>query len=120
VSFPKNGAFSSGITRFSSTEFTLSAVGTYEVFWQVSIAEAGQLVLVLDSGGGNVVEQAHTVAGRATGTSQIVNHVLVVTTTADVKLSIRNPTGNTTALTVTPFAGGTHDVSASLLIKRIQ
>ena len=34
-------------------------------------------------------------------------------------LSVRNPTGNSTALTVTPLAGGNHPVSASLAIKQI-
>jgi len=114
VSFPQNGA-ASGITRLSAGEFTLSAAGTYEVFWQVSIAEAGQLVL-----GINGTEQAYTVAGRATATSQITNHVLLVTTLPNSLLSVRNPSGNPVALTVTPSAGGALAVSASLLIKQIQ
>jgi len=114
VTFPRDGA-GIGIIRSGLSDFVLPAIGTYEVFWQVSINEPGQLMLGLNS-----VEQAYTVAGRATGTSQIVNHVLVLTTTANSLLSVRNPTGNSTALTLTPSAGGTHAVAASLLIKQIQ
>jgi len=35
-------------------------------------------------------------------------------------LSIVSPSGNTPALTLTPTAGGTHAVSANLVITRIQ
>ena len=118
VSFPQDGA-ASGILRFSATEFTLPAIGVYEVSWQVSVNEPGQLILGLDSGSG-VVELPHTVAGRAGATSQIVNQVMVTTTVVNSHLSVRNPAGNSTALTITPLAGGTRPVSASLTIRRIQ
>jgi hypothetical protein len=118
LEFPHNGA-ARGIIRNSASKFILPAVGIYEVFWQASISEAGQLVLGLDSGSG-VVEQANTVAGRATGASLITNHVLLVTTATNSLLSVRNASGNPTVLTVTPIAGGTHAVSATLLIKQIQ
>ncbi len=62
VSFPQNGPTSGVITPASATQFTLPAVGTYEVFFQVSITEPGQLVLALDTGGGPI-EQAYTVVG---------------------------------------------------------
>ena len=116
VEFPNDGALS-GITRIgiSESEFLLAAIGTYEVFWQVSINEPGQLVLGL-----NNVEQAHTLVGRATGTSQLVNQVLLTTTVANSILTVRNPVGNSTALTMTPVAGGTRPVSASLVIKQIR
>jgi hypothetical protein len=118
VSFPQDGAIN-GITRVGVNEFNLSTVGIYEVTWQVSVSEAGQLLIGLDTGFG-VVEVAYTVAGRAGPTTQISNHVLLTTTTVNTRLSIRNPTGNPAALTVTPIAGGTHAVTASLLIKQIQ
>jgi hypothetical protein len=120
VDFPQTGAVS-GINRSTSSVFTLPAAGTYEVFWQVSITEAGQLILGLNNGGsGSMVEQIYSVAGRATGTSQITNHVLVVTTLPNSLLTIRNPATNSTALTVTPLAGGAQAISATLLIKQIQ
>ena len=120
LDFPRNGA-TNGISRSGSSFsiFILPAIGTYEIFWQVSISEAGQLVLGLDSGSG-AVEQPYSVAGRAALTSQITNHVLLMTTTVNSLLTVRNPSGNAAALTVTPIAGGTHAVSASLLIKQIQ
>ncbi|MBJ6766176.1 collagen-like protein [Myxococcaceae bacterium JPH2] len=118
VEFPQNGAMS-GISRASASQFNLPAIGVYEISWQVSVAEAGQLVLGLDSGSG-VVEQPSTVVGRATGTSQLMGHVLLTTTSVNSILTVRNPSGNSPALTVTPLAGGTHPVSASLLIMQIR
>ncbi len=118
VEFPRNGA-ANGISRASASQFNLPAIGVYDVSWQVSVSEAGQLVLGLDSGSG-VVELPDTVVGRATGTSQITGRVLVTTTSANSILSVLNPAGNSPALTVTPLAGGTHPVSASLVIMQIQ
>ncbi|MCP3167882.1 hypothetical protein [Myxococcus qinghaiensis] len=118
VDFPQDGSVS-GITRASSEEFILPAIGVYEISWQVSVTETGQLIVGLDSGAG-VVEQVSTVAGRATGASQITNHVLITTTVVNSVVSIRNPVGNTPALTITPLAGGARPVSATLLIKQIQ
>lgn len=117
VLFPQNGP-ANGIVRSSSSQIFLPAIGIYDVFFQVSVAEAGQLMLGLDSGAG-VVELAPTVAGRATGTSQIVQECFVATTVLNSLLTVRNPTGNAAALTLTPSAGGTHAVSAQLVIQRI-
>jgi len=83
------------------------------VSFQVSITEAGQLMLKLNS-----AELGYTVVGRATGASQISGHFLVTTTRANSVLSVVNPTGNTT-LAITPRAGGTHPVSSTLLIEQI-
>lgn len=113
VDFPQDGP-SSGLIRSSASEFVLPAIGTYEIGWQVSVSEPGQLVLALNS-----VELAQTVVGRATGSSQIVGNTLITTTAVNSILSVRNPTGNAAALTITPIAGGTHPVSATLTIKRI-
>ena len=85
------------------------------MMFQVSVAEAGQLDLTLNS-----VELAETVVGRATGTSQIVGISLVTTTVANSVLTVRNPAGNSTALTITPLAGGTDPVSAHLVITQIR
>jgi hypothetical protein len=118
ISFPQNGPNSGQITRSSITptsEFIIPDIGTYSVTWQVSIAEAGQLVLMV-----NGVEDARTVVGRATGTSQIIGNTLLTTSTLNTKLSLNNASGNPEALTVNPIAGGTHAVSASLIIKRLQ
>ncbi|OYP54366.1 hypothetical protein C8E03_105227 [Lachnotalea glycerini] len=115
VSFPSDGPIGgTNITRTSASSFTLGAIGTYQVLFQVSVSEAGQLILTL-----NASELAYTVVGRATGTSQIIGMALVTTTTINSVLTVRNPSGNSTALTITANAGGTRAVSAHLVITQI-
>ena len=116
VSFPQDGPNSgSGIARIGDDSFNLGDIGTYQIFFQVSIDEAGQLVLTL-----NGDELAYTVVGRATGTSQIIEMAIVTTTTINSVLTVRNPADNAAALTITPNAGGTEPVSAHLVIIQIQ
>lgn len=120
VSFPQDGPNSgNGIFRLNATQFNLSAIGVYQVLFQVSVTEAGQLVLTLDSGAG-AQQLAYTVVGRATGTSQIVGMALVQTSVINSILTVRNPAGESTALTITPLAGGVDPVSAHLVITRIK
>ena len=45
---------------------------------------------------------------------------LVRTTTTQTLLSVRNPSGNPNALTITNFAGGAQPVSATLLIELVK
>lgn len=119
VQFPQDGpTVGGGITRANATQFTLAAIGTYQVLFQVSVTEAGQLVVALDVGAGDV-EQAFTVVGRATGTSQIIGLCMITTTVVNTVLSIKNPASESTALTITPLAGGTESVSAHLVITRL-
>jgi Collagen triple helix repeat (20 copies) len=116
VEFPQIGPTSSTrISQLDASNFLLAAIGTYQVLFQVSVNEAGQLMLAL-----NGVPLAYTVVGRATGTSQIVGMSLVTTSTTNSTLNVQNPVGNSTALTVTPLAGGTHPVAAHLVITQIQ
>lgn len=68
----------------------------------------------------NGEELAYTVAGRATGVSQIVGMAIVETTEVDSVLTVRNPAGNAVALTITPLAGGTRPVSAHLVITQLR
>lgn len=116
VSFPQDGPTSGSglISRLTASTFNLALVGTYEVSFNVSVSEAAQLILAL-----NGADIAYTVVGRATGTSQLVQSVPIVVSTINSVLSVRNPAGNSTALTITPLAGGTRSVSAHLFIKRI-
>lgn len=118
VSFPRTGSIAGGIVRLDQGEFVLPRIGTYSVDFSVSVTEPGQLVVALDSGGG-MVEVPYTVYGRATGTSQIVGDALITTTVANSTVELRNPTGNTPALTITPLAGGTHPAVASMVIQRL-
>ena len=75
VDFPQDGP-SSGtglIARIGVDTFNLTNIGCYQVLFQVSISEAGQLVITLDSGSG-AIELPYTVVGRATGSCQIVGN----------------------------------------------
>ena len=115
VSFPQDGPTSgTAIARTGPSTFNLLTIGTYQVLFQVSVDEAGQLILTL-----NGADLAYTVVGRATGTSQIVGLALVTTTAINLLLTVRNPAGESTALTITPLAGGTRPVSAHLVITQI-
>ena len=116
VSFPQDGpASGADIARSGPDAFTLTQIGVYQVLFQVSVTEAGQLILTL-----NDEDLPYTVAGRATGTSQIVGMAIVETTAVDSVLTVRNPDGTAEALTITPLAGGTRPVSAHLVITRLQ
>jgi hypothetical protein len=66
-----------------------------------------------------VVELPYTVYGRATGTSQIAGYALVTTTAAGSTVEVRNPAGNTTALTITPLAGGTKPAAALIVNEQL-
>lgn len=115
VSFPQNGPIANtNIGRLGPSSFNLGPIGTYQILFQVSVTEAGQLVLTL-----NGQDLEYTVAGRATGTSEIVGMAIVSTTAVNSVLTVRNPAGNAAALTVTPLAGGTRPVSAHLVITQI-
>ena len=116
VSFPQDGPSSgSDIARIGADSFNLAQIDTYQVIFQVSVTEAGQLQLTL-----NGAPFAYTVVGRATETSQIIGLAIITITTIHSVLTVRNPTDNSTALTITPLAGGTQPVSAHLFITQIQ
>lgn len=115
VQFPQNGPTSATtITRSSVTQIQLATIGTYMVSWQASVTEAGQLQLAINGTG-----LPDTVVGRATGTSQIVGSTMITTSTINSLLTVINPVGNSTALTITPIAGGASSVSATLSIIRL-
>lgn len=116
VEFPNIGVVPIGISRTgtSPTSFTLPSIGIYQISFQVSVTEAGQLILTLDG-----VDLAQTVAGRATAASQIVGTALITTSVINSVLTVRNPVGNGSPLTITQYAGGARPVSAHLVITRL-
>ena len=115
VSFPQNGPIANtNIGSLGPSSFNLGPVGTYQILFRVSVTEAGQLILTL-----NGQDLEYSVAGRATGTSEIVGMAIVSTTAVNSVLTVRNPAGNAAALTITPLAGGTRPVSAHLVITQI-
>jgi len=114
VNFPNDGPTDGVITRIGPSTFNLPTIGIYQVYFQVSVAEAGQLGIFINT---NIVP--YSISGRATGTSQITNKCLISTTSVNSILSIINPTSKTTALTISPLAGGASPVSAHLIIQKI-
>ncbi len=117
VGFPQDGPSSGSgvIARISSSSFNLASIGVYQIQFLVSVSEPGQFVVTL-----NGVELPYTVFGRATGTSQIAGSCLVETSAINSILTIQNPVGSSTALTVTPVAGGVDPAAASLVITQIK
>jgi hypothetical protein len=119
VAFPTPGPCA-GVVAYSNSEFVLPDAGVYEITWQVSVDEEGQLELWLDSGTGPY-PLPQTVVGRRTGNCQIVGDTLIATNVMNSIVSVRNP--NNTVLTLPPYAGGgftgTVPVSATITIKQI-
>ncbi len=122
VRFPQTKVLRGGVaplddglpTPLGNDTLTLPFAGSWLISAQVSVAEAGQLVVAVKQGGtGSFVEDPTTVAGRATGTDQIIISTVILATLPNTQVQIRNPTGNAAALTITPSAGGTHAVSAT-------
>jgi hypothetical protein len=114
VEFPQDGPNSGTIERTGPSSINLPAVGVYRVSFSVPVSEAGQLILTL-----NGADLQYTVVGRATGTTTITGEAFVQTTVANSVLTVRNPAGNPTALTITPLAGGTQPVAATLIIEKL-
>ncbi len=115
VEFPNDGGSGGGaVGRVGPSSFRLEEPGSYLVMFSVSVNQPGQLVLTLD---GN--ELLPTATGRATGTSAITGFAVVTSTAPGAVLTVRNPSGNPTALTVTPSAGGTLAASAHLTVLKL-
>jgi len=117
VAFPQNGSMTSGgsISRLTSSSFNLSAIGTYQVMFQVNL-EFGQLDLSL-----NGTELPATVAGaQGMGSASIVGTFLLTTTAVNSVLTVRNPLLNNNTVYLPTNVGGSSPVSAHLVVAQIQ
>jgi hypothetical protein len=103
-------------TRVNGTHFMLPAVGIYEVTFQVSITEAAQLAIRFNGG----PFLPYSVAGRATGSSQVSNTIFITTTLVNQILEVYNVGLSAIHVTGNPGSGGNNPVSASLTIVRLQ
>ena len=114
VQFPQSGPTSldNNITRLSASTFQIANTGTYLIQFQVSITEAGQLGILLN-------RTLISVSGRSTGNSQIVGSCMVIMPIPNSVVSVINPTGNSSPLTVTTNAGGFQAVYAHLIITQL-
>jgi hypothetical protein len=121
VPFSSDGPAFGGIIRDGAADgrFILPAAGVYDISWMVSVDEPGQLAVFLDDGAG-LLFVPETMSGRATGTNEITNRVLIETTTANALIEIRNHSSSAGALTMTPNPGGTSDGTTSLVITRLK
>jgi len=117
VPFATPGVVFGSVGQVSTTTFRVGTAGVYEIVWQGTVTGAGQLELVADQGAGYAVI-AGSIAGRSAVTSQIIGSV-TATLAANSQIQIRNPSGDSLSLTLTPSAGGTSVVAASLTIKQI-
>lgn len=116
IFFPQDGPSTGIIVRLNQTTFLLPVIGTYLVLFEGSVNEPGQFMLRI-----NGADLANSVAGRDTGTTQIVGVSLVTTVVPNTTLEVINPPLNTTALTLTPANGSlTHAYSTHLVIIRVQ
>jgi hypothetical protein len=117
VDFPQDGQSggSTSIVRITTNSFLLPSVGSYNVFFQASVAETGQLVLTL-----NGSQLVSSTVGRVTGGTQIVGNTIVFVGAPNAVLTVRNPAGSPNSLTLTPVAGGITPVTAHLTITQLQ
>ena len=120
VPFPRSGPASVGsATNFDGTSsFLLPSTGVYKVTFGVHTTEPGQLQLELNGADVSSTVAANmnpTSGGHPIGGSYIIN-----STAPNFLLSVINPDGNSTALTITPANGSeTHANSQVLVIERI-
>ena len=114
VNFPRIGSTTGSVIAIGPSTFLLPIIGTYLIQYQVDVTESAQLQLSL-----NTIPLPETVVGRATGKTQIVGVSLVTTTTSGSVLEVINPSLNI-ALTIPANDGGTHPISAHLVIVRVQ
>lgn len=87
VKFPQDGPNSAtDISRISNSSFNLEKTGAYLVFFEVSTMDECQLVITL-----NDEEVEYTIVGKDNKSTQLVGMSIVVTTSDNTILTIRNP-----------------------------
>lgn len=115
VSFNRIAATSaSDIVPLTASSFTLGPIGVYQIMFNVGFDGSGQLILTV-----NNVPQAQTVVGKLT-TGYCSGSFIIATTVVNSVVTVRNPTGNPSALTISASLGGTKPASAHLMITRLQ
>lgn len=112
VEFPNSSASTTGITRLTNSTFNLADTGTYLIMFKVNTNTAGQLGIAV-----NGAVQPNATFGNAADDGIIEGKTIITTTAANTVLSIVNPI--TTAITVTPSAGGTEATVSDLTIIKL-
>jgi len=121
VPFPRNGPISGGIARVGGNDpsnFILPAIGTYEITFKVHTTEPGQLQLLLQ--GTPLPETVAVNMNPTLGGHPIIGNFFITTTVTNSVITIINPAGDSTALTIVPANGADVVANAqSITIKQI-
>lgn len=112
ITFPHAGPHKGGVVESGGGEFALPSDGTYRVSFSVPVNEAAQLQIYVNS-----VAVPYAVFGTDNSLSTITGDALVTVPARSV-LSINNPIPNSD-ITLTPSAGGSKAVAATLMIQRV-
>ena len=115
VPFPREGPNSHYVVGVDGSSCILTVAGTYHVIFKVHTTEPGQLQLELD--GVDIAESVASDYNPTAGGHEIVGDCLITSLVDGAVLAVVNPTGNSTALTVTPANGAlTHANAQSITI----
>jgi hypothetical protein len=114
ILFPHAGAAQGGVVYSGGGEFTLPSAGTYRVSFSVTLAQAGQLQVVLNS----VPLPYATFGTAAVAGSEITGEALVVSPGAGSVISINAP-GSNPNVSLAAAPGGAVPGAATLLIQRV-
>ena len=118
IPIPQDNVYAGSVSRNNSSSFTLSSIGFYSVIFQASITEAAQIAIWLDPNTGTFAAIQNSRVGRAGTTAQLVINTIVHVTVANSKIAIYNDS-SPAAITITPIAGGTGNVTTSITIQRL-
>ena len=121
VSFSQDGVITEtpqniGISRVNDTTFQINSTAdfavSYRIFWQVGVANSGQLGVSI--GGSSTLVG---VVGTSWGHSQIIgDYVYTVPQNTNATISIVNPSANSSSLNLLSHGSGNIDVLVSLTI----
>ncbi|HEV7750621.1 MAG TPA: hypothetical protein VGO71_03720 [Baekduia sp.] len=113
ILFPHAGAAQGGVAYSGGGEFTLPSAGTYRVSFSVTLAQAGQLQIVLNS-----VPLPYAIFGNDAANSEITGEALVTSPGAGSVISINAP-GSNPNVSLADAAGGSVPSAATLIIQRV-
>jgi hypothetical protein len=119
ISFPSPAINPFGIQRYgtSTTEFVLPPDSIFEIIFQVTIQNTGELVVVLN--GNELIE---TVVGKSGGGVVVGTCIIFTPSSINSVISINNPsTANAGGIKVDEPSGAlTQPLSCHLIIKKLQ
>jgi len=116
IEFPCNGPSNCFIFRLNDSQFNLTLIGTYEIYFHVYIETPGQLVINL-----NNIDLLYTLSGSSHN-NVITAHFLITTQIINSIISINNPNGTqNTDPVIKTFQnnGGVYLTTSHLIIKKI-